>query len=171
MREPLQVPIERLRELFRYDPETGVLHRINGRGKNRRVGYTRADGYMPLCVDYTMLLTHRVAWAMAYGYWPTKHLDHIDRDPSNNRLSNLRECDDRENQQNLSAAGKGSTGYLGVHIDPRRSDRWIALIGHQKKTRYIGYYRCPTAAYVAYCREKTRLHTFATGGVGSPAIS
>lgn len=165
---------EEAREVFVYDPLTGVLTYRRTKVKARAgaiAGYERPDGYRLVCVDYKRYLAHRVAWLIEKGQWPDKHLDHIDQNPRNNVLSNLRECDDAQNAQNLSPKGYGTSGYLGVTRNFRDHDMWDAKIKIRQKTIRIGVYRCKTAAYAAYCKAKVSLHTFATGGAGSPAGS
>lgn len=40
---------------------------------------------------------HRVGWAIHTGAWPVGDIDHIDGDPSNNRICNLRDVSRAEN--------------------------------------------------------------------------
>lgn len=161
--------VERARELFNYDPETGTITNRTNRSRapaGAQSGYVRPDGYRTIRADHTAYLAHRVAWLLYYGEWPTQHIDHVDQNPSNNVIANLRECDDAENAQNLAPKGYGTSGYLGVtryHHDPTK---WVAKIKKAQKAYNLGIYNCRTAAYVAYCTEKRRIHTFAAGATG-----
>lgn len=162
--------VDRVRKLFSYDPETGVLLNRVAHGRSRlgvAPGYLRPDGYRIVCVDGARYLAHRIAWMHHYGEWPTQHLDHIDRNPRNNAISNLRECDDAENAQNLDTKGYGTSGYLGVTKYFRDPNRWVAKIKVNQHAMHLGVFNCRTAAYVAYCKAKTKWHTFAAGEVAN----
>ena len=159
---------ERVRELFDYNPETGALINRTTRkgGVGSVAGYQRPDGYWMVCIDYGRYLVHRIGWLHHYGEWPAKHLDHIDQNPSNNAIANLRECDDAENAQNLHWRGYGTSGYLGVTADTRYPGRWIAKIKKNQKAHNLGSYACRTSAYVAYCTDKKQMHTFVAQDAG-----
>ena len=57
---------------------------------------------------------HRLAWLYIYGEWPPDQIDHIDGEPSNNRLDNLRLATNSENQQNRKIASNNTSGAKGV---------------------------------------------------------
>jgi hypothetical protein len=62
-----------------------------------------------------MYKAHRLAWAFVHGGFPDQHIDHINGDPSDNRLCNLRVADRSLNMQNQRHARSDSaTGLLGV---------------------------------------------------------
>lgn len=50
-----------------------------------------------------------IVWWKAHGYWPTKTIDHIDRDRINDRISNLKEATMREQAANSSRHDKNLT--------------------------------------------------------------
>lgn len=67
--------------------------------------HTRRDGskytrYSIKCLDDTSVYTHRIVWFLCNGVWPKGVIDHIDQDPSNNSISNLRDVRHRENLLN-----------------------------------------------------------------------
>ena len=80
-----------VREMLDYDQETGLFFwRVfvkGGRGKGKLAGNTRSDGYVIIRLLKRPFLAHRLAWAWVHGKWPDDMIDHIDRDPSNNRIS------------------------------------------------------------------------------------
>lgn len=60
-----------------------------------------------------------------------KDTDHIDRDPLNNRLSNLRRISHRMNVMNRGVSSNNKCGYKGVSLKRTSSDgkeRWRAQI-------------------------------------------
>ena len=74
-------------------------------------------------------------------------LDHRDRDPLNNRKSNLRFCTHAENTRNRGIPKNNKSGFKGVL---KRGNEWIAQIGINKKTLYLGSFKNKITAAIAY---------------------
>lgn len=136
----MKVTPEILRQLLRYEPETGKLfwlergpkwfsdkpvgqqHNANawnakyaGKEAFTSVGF---NGYRQGSVFRQGMNLHRVAWAIHHGEWPD-HIDHINRDRLDNRICNLRSVTKAENAKNLS---------------PRRSKEEIYRSGGRAKS-------------------------------------
>ena len=109
-------------------------------------------------VDRRKYYAHRLAWFFYYGEWPNGHLDHKDRDPANNAISNLRECTFSENHQN-STRSRGSSKYRGVSWC-KKANKWKAQIGANNKKVYLGYFDDELEAANAYREAKEKYHTF-----------
>ena len=45
-------------------------------------------------------MVHRIVWLLNTGEWPKNTIDHINRDPLDNRFENLRDCTQAENNLN-----------------------------------------------------------------------
>ena len=89
--------------------------------------------YKWVSVDGKLTYAHRVAWEEAYGPIPAGlMIDHIDRDRSNNDLSNLRLVTPSLNRLNLGAE-------RGAHWDAK-SKRYRAQLKWKGKTYYLGRY-------------------------------
>lgn len=101
----------RLKELFHYDPETGKF--VSKRSPGRKVGTMHNAGYRHIGVDDNKYLAHRLAWLYVYGYWP-KEIDHIDRNPLNNRIANLREVTRQQNKMNQGPQANSASGERGI---------------------------------------------------------
>lgn len=178
-KKPLPTP-EELRQLLTYDPETGVLTWIKRPVTMFREGNTSSDavcrawnknyagkpafianshGYRTGSVFGQRLLAHRVAWAMFHGRWPVAHLDHINGDPSDNRIANLREATNAENMQNLTVHPRNTTGYPGVTFC-KTTGRFKAQIRNNMRREYLGLFETAEEAGAAYVEAKRRLHTF-----------
>ena len=161
-----ELTAERARELFEYDPLTGVLtwkKQPRGRYKPSLVaGYKTKEGYLVTSVDYKLRKNHRLAWAVAYGAWPKHEIDHINGDKSDNRLTNLRDVAHRTNTENSIGATSYSKGrVLGVswHV---RIQKFHARIGVNGKLIHLGYYTTPEEAHQAYLTAKRQLHAGCT---------
>lgn len=146
------LPQERVRELFDYDAGTGELvwrTLTNNRVKVGAVaGTPRADGYRKISVDGRFYLTHRLVWLWHHGELP-QYLDHIDRDPSNNRIENLRPATSIQNGGNMSKRSGTSSQWKGVCWS-KRTRKWQANIRVNDKLRHLGRFTCEADAAQAY---------------------
>lgn len=144
-----------------YDPETGAMTwAVAGRGirKGAPVGSVSCHGYRVATIGRRPYRLHRVAWFLSYGEWPVGEIDHINGDPLDNRLANLRVVSRAENSQNRWRAHADSGhGYLGATWN-RQHKRWQAKIVANKARHHLGYFDSPQAAHVAYMAAKERLH-------------
>jgi hypothetical protein len=141
-----------LRDRFSYDKETGIITRVKG---NRRGPLsTMRKGYLYVQVLKRDFYAHRVAWFLSYGYWPTKYIDHIDGDKTNNRLFNLREADPTQNQWNAHTRRDNATGFKGVSL--KQSGKWQASITIEGRYITLGTFASPEEAHQAYCAAANR---------------
>jgi len=86
-------PIDRLKALLDYDPDTGVLTWTDAAPRNRGkvAGNPNKQGRRVVGVEGRCLKVARVCYALATGADPCPlTIDHINRDPGDNRLANLR---------------------------------------------------------------------------------
>ncbi len=85
--------------------------------------------------------------------------DHIDRDPLNNRRSNLRVVTFAQNAQNVGPNKNSSSRYRGVYKEPRRlRKRWLARVRWDGRHRYCGRYE--TEIEAARAAEACRRYHF-----------
>ena len=151
----------RLKELFTYDPETGVFTRIVQRGQRfmpgDAAGYVGIRGYSRITIDGLVLPVHRLAWLYFYGAWPTGEVDHIDGNRLNNCIKNLRDVSRSVNQQNqrLARRDNRSAGLLGV---TRRGKGFQAQIRIDGKRIYLGMHPTAEMAHNTYLTAKRELH-------------
>ncbi len=142
---------ERLKEVLHYDPETGVFTWKVRTSKRVRIG-DRA-GYFGTYVFIRLLgelyRAHRLAWLYAYGTWPTKDIDHWDRNKHNNSLANLREVTVSENLFNIGVRSDSTSGVSGVSWS-KRDQVWRAYIaGKSGRQINLGSYKSKSAAIKA----------------------
>lgn len=136
---------------FSYDPETGRFTRLVGNG-NIAAG-VRGDskgkgGYRRLIMNRNHFQAHRVAWWMRHGYWPKGVIDHINRDPSDNRIENLRDVTMSENSINR-VRNKENGLPMGVSFEPHGS-KFAARIYKDGKQYRLGMFENEHLAYAAY---------------------
>ena len=146
---------ERLKSLLSYNPETGEFTWLVSRG-NRQAGEStgcpRSNGrgkvYVVIQIDGRLYLAHRLAWLYSYGAWPENQIDHIDQDSLNNRLINLRDVTNAENNKNRKRQNKNRSGVTGVlFINDRQ--KWRARIAVNGKFIHLGYFEVKDDAIVA----------------------
>lgn len=149
----------RLLELLAYSPETGAFYwrvRAGCRAAGSAAGSTRRDGYVTVRVDGSRHFAHRLAWFYCHGAWPMQTVDHIDGNPSNNQLSNLRDVSHRKNLHNRTRPQSNNThGFLGVKRANR--SRWVATLKRDGAPAYIGSFSSAAEAHAAYLAEKAKL--------------
>lgn len=81
-------------------------------------------GVRQIRINKTLYLAHRLIWVMHNGAIPPDlEIDHIDHDPGNNRIENLRAVSHVENLHNLGRAQKNTSGFNGVYVD-RQTGKW-----------------------------------------------
>ncbi|MFG0299016.1 MAG: HNH endonuclease signature motif containing protein [Phycisphaerales bacterium JB047] len=105
-------------------------------------------GYLQAKINGKTVYLHRLILGNPVG----SIVDHIDRDPLNNRRSNLRLATKSENVQNQSLRSDNSTGYRGVGYHAP-SGRYRARVGQ----RHLGLFDTAEAANAAAVAERERL--------------
>ena len=150
--------VERLRELFSYDPVIGVLR---WRVKCRQMmpgdiaGRIDANGYISIGVDRETYYAHRIIWCMQTGSDPVNDVEHRDTVKSNNAWLNLRPATISQNRANIGLTVANKSGFKGVCWNAKRQ-KWCASIGKDGKRYHLGYFDAiedACAAYLAKARE------------------
>jgi hypothetical protein len=156
----MSLTAERLRELLEYDPQTGVFvwRLTSGKRKAGRIaGAVERLGYIRIGVDRKLYRSSRLAWLYMTGSWPANCIDHIDRDPGNNRWGNLREATLSQNQAN--SVRRNRLGFKGVSHDPRwGKPRYYASIISGGRDLHIGAFDTPEEAHAAYLAKAREIH-------------
>jgi len=144
----------RLHELLDYDPISGVfrirVYRGGPKKKGDVAGSLTNQGYRQIRVDGGRYKAHRLAWLYMYGKWPCGYIDHIDGNPSNNAIANLRDVDRTGNARNSRTPKSNTSGYLGVAKHTQYA-KWRAYIRHDGKVVHLGMFK--TAEEAAGARK------------------
>ncbi len=113
--------LERLKEVFTYEPDTGLFKRNysgNGYSKGAVAGCVGRRGYIQINVDKVQYRANRLAWFYMTGEFPSLIVDHIDGNPSNNKWDNLRLATSSQNVMNSTLHKEGtSTNIKGIYVD------------------------------------------------------
>ena len=150
-----------VKDNLRYDPDAGHLWWIkqnNNFGKggplrdlNRPAGHN-TDGYLNVRINIikpTKIGLHRVAWFLYHGVWPNDKIDHVNNVRNDNRIINLREATDVQNQGNRKIQVGGTSQYKGVSRF-KQTCKWRADIKINHKQTYLGLYDNEEEAALAY---------------------
>lgn len=141
-------------DMFIYDSESGLLTRrkwTSNRTVGAPVGSPNKDGHLKTTIRGKSYLVHRVIWLMNYGEWPAGCVDHIDGDPANNRLSNLRIASKSENGRNRGISVLNTSGCTGV-CWLSKLGRWQAQIKTDEGHKCLGQFE---TIFEAACSRKS----------------
>lgn len=92
---------------------------------------------------------HRIIMELEGHNIRNKVIDHIDGNPLNNQINNLRLATRHENNMNLKLRKNSKTGYKGV-IYISKSKKWRARISFNYKTIHLGCFSNKIDAIKAY---------------------
>lgn len=147
MKAPFRVLPEQkeLLAYFEYNPETGKLFK---RVKDKKIhtGFERYRSnrnkepwmYVVSCngIQYA---AHRIIWKMVTGKDPSPlTIDHIDRNPFNNKWSNLRIAD--AFVQSANREWQATKGHKGVAFH-KATQKWQVRVRKDGKRIYLGVYK------------------------------
>jgi len=148
-KKPSADQLSYLREHYCYTPETGQFFWLTEGGKGASKHYAGDEcvgrfggGYRKLyCGGRYVNASHAAYW-FVHGEWPAKTVDHINRDPLDNRAANLRLADmfvQSDNRTGWNAANLPK----GVQV---RGSRFRAY----KKGKHLGVFDTVSDAAAAY---------------------
>lgn len=106
------------------------------------------DGYLAGNIFRRQYKAHRIAWAVYYGEAPKGFIDHIDGNPANNAIDNLRLVNHAGNMRNTKKPCTNKSGAVGVWFD-KGLGKWTAYIGSGGRKRHIGVYEEKSDAITA----------------------
>jgi len=122
----------RLKEIVKYDPETGFFIWLVSRKRSLNGIGGRADiphhkGYRQICIDGKNFVAHRLAWLYMTGEWPKELIDHKDGVKDNNIWINLREATSSQNRYNTKVGKNNMSGIKGVYKAKNKFKSYICL--------------------------------------------
>ena len=142
----LKIP-EDIRNIVFYDEKssTGLRHKTTLKEVGCFVFKSRDNS--PECITFRYknhhYKNHRVVWFLLNGEIPDGLLiDHIDRNPFNNKIENLRLVNVKLNQRNRKMQSNNNTGHTGVKYVIERSGQvnvvayWIDEKGNKRSKHF-----------------------------------
>ena len=147
-----------LKEIFDYK-DGNLLWKIK---KSNRVkvgdivGSKNNEGYIQTNLNGGRYKVHRLIWMWHYGFFP-ELIDHIDHNPSNNKIENLRIATQAENFRNRPKQSNNTSGFKGVsfHKDRKKFQAKIKINGKQI---YLGLFQSAKEAHDVYCLAAKQHH-------------
>jgi len=95
--------------------------------------------------------------------WKILHIDHINKDGSDNRIANLRLATRNQNNQNRKQFSNNSSGHTGIRWH-KKDKLWNAYIGVNKKNVFLGGFKIIEDAITARKKAEKELFTHAPIG-------
>jgi hypothetical protein len=158
------VPQERVRYWLDYNSETGeFIWRWSPCARVKRgsiAGTSPANGYRLIGLrGYGQVGAHRLAWIHAYGPIPDgMEIDHINGDPSDNRLCNLRLATSAQQKMNKVVQSNNRSGLKGAYFHAcRKGRKWRSQIKANGTLHFLGYFETAEEAHEAYVAASRRL--------------
>lgn len=149
-------PVERLHEVFDYDPLRGALiwrARTSNRTKIGSIaGFVNKLGYTEVRVDGRLFLAHRLIWKWVHGVDPSAEINHIGQEgikPKRNHVHLLADVSARDHRVLTSQINKRSGLPAGVSRCSRYKAYFSAITLNGVRV-HLGTYDTPEEAAAAY---------------------
>lgn len=134
---------------------SGAWKAWNTKYSGKKAGYSGYKGYFVVRIDGHNYMAHRLIWTHVYGEIEDGFfVDHADRNPTNNRISNLRLATISQNCFNTGFSSKNRSGARGVHIT--RHGKFFSRIVHKGASIYLGTYETLEEASEVYNKEAAK---------------
>lgn len=147
---------ETLKQYVNYDPATGIFISLVNRGPctiGSQLGSVCLHGYITFMIYRKSYKAHRLAWLYVHGEWPSKLMDHINGNKTDNRIENLRLVSSRQNNQNRKSHRLGR--LQGCH---KIKNLWQARILINGVRKNLGCYKTEQQAHEAYLHALSKLN-------------
>lgn len=138
-------------ESFEYCLNDGYLYRTTGRYKGNKAGTIKKPyGYITVWFQGRKHYAHRLIWLWLTGSNPGECIDHVNRNPSDNRFHNLRDVTLTENQYNRGEVG----------VSKLKNNTYRAYIMVKGVFKHIGIFK--TREEALYARRNYEIETVCT---------
>ena len=164
-------PRDLVRQLLSYDAETGVLtwlprpremfaaqqpfQRWNSMYAGKPAGGINGKGYLHIRIGGARPYAHRLAWLCVHDEPVPAEIDHIDRNPLNNRINNLRAATRPQNRMNDGLMRNNTSGYRGVWAS---DGKFMACIRSGGKRIHLGTFETAPEAAASYRAAAIRIY-------------
>lgn len=148
----MEITQARVRKLFDYRDDGVLIWKVaqsNRAAAGSVAGSRNKAGYIRIRIDKLRYSAHRLVFLFHHGIMP-QAIDHIDGNPSNNRVENLRAATLTQNQGNRVSRRKNGLPK-GVDWKPRVG-KYQARITMNGRQVFLGLYSSPDDAHAAYLK-------------------
>lgn len=142
---------EHLLSILDYNPKTGIFRWKYAQPLCKKspnagdIAGTTIDhkGYLNIVIGKYTYKAHRLARFYYYKEWPChdSDIDHIDDNPKNNSINNLRLVTGMQNSRNRKKHVNNSSGTTGVYWH-KHNKKWVAAIGNGLRRNGRALYDC-----------------------------
>jgi hypothetical protein len=148
--------------VLKYAPDTGYFHWKVDVARSvpagSIAGTLSSQNRIRIAYNGKTYYAHRLAWLFTHGKWPDGVVDHIDGDPSNNKIDNLRDVSVVVNGQNRKGSQNNNhTGLLGVGWH-KQAGKFQSRIKIGNKLIWLGLFLTAEEAHTAYLKAKRKYH-------------
>lgn len=122
------------------------------------VGGNDGHGYRMCLLLGHKFKVHQLVWLLFHGELPRLSIDHLDGDRMNNKIENLRLASDHQNSMNLASSRRSFAGVKNQSRSrPELKRPFAAVVHHNGKKHYFGFFSTPEEARSAYIEGKRLL--------------
>lgn len=150
--------IDILHELFEY--RDGALYWKIHAGKCKagaRAGFVNpTTGRRRICIKRKLYSEHRIIFAMHFGFFP-EFVDHIDLNPLNNKIENLRQATKAQNFWNIGIVKRNTSGIKNVTWDSARN-KWRVRVRVNGKRLNFGSFEDKEFAELVAIEARNKYH-------------
>lgn len=152
-----KIDLNYVNSVLLYHPDTGVFiwkrreakmfsnpnyaNPWNARFAGKDAGSIKSTGYVYIRLNNKLWLAHRLVWVI-YNQIDIEDqlvIDHINHNPSDNRIINLRAVSQSENMKNMPLLAINKSGCHGVYYC-KNKEKWAAQILIDGTNRHLGYF-------------------------------
>lgn len=145
-------------EFLEYDKTTGNLYWKVRSSLGVRIGFVAgckdSKGYVNIGFAGKIYKAHRIVWYMETSEWPKGCIDHINGNPSDNRMCNLRDVSTRENGNNQKSHRQGKIPGIS---SKKLNGRYRVKIQIAGKDVHLAWMENKEYAGIAYSVAKENL--------------
>ena len=123
-----------LLETFDYDNKGVLIWKKTG-----KVAGSENHGYLRIRFKGKDYFAHRLIWFYHYGKWPKGQIDHVNRNKLDNRIENLKDVSQFENQKNKWSTKNSITGIPGLTWH-KTKEKWEARLYENGRYVYRKYF-------------------------------
>jgi len=153
-----QITQEQLKRIFHYNKDTGIFKwKISPKHSAIKAGDKaglKNSLYPMITIHGNVYPAHNLAWLYIHGKMPNGVIDHQNRIKHDNRIINLLDVTEKQNNRNKPMLCTNISGFTGVNWEKTRS-KWRATITIDGKTIHLGRYSDKKLAIKA--REKANI--------------